>query len=127
MDSKLLCEVIQGVKTVGGIEAFLVLPVATLHLAVVAGSVGADELMSDAQRGSGGLKEGRQIPLAVGKAVGKLKAIVGLDALHSDAPAGVPADQLFEKVGGRVGALLRVGGQETQTGELIYGGVLEQA
>ena len=34
----------------GGIEAFLVLPVATLHFAVVAGSVGADELVSDAKR-----------------------------------------------------------------------------
>ena len=37
VDSELLGEVVQGVKAVGGIETFLVLPVAALYLAVVAG------------------------------------------------------------------------------------------
>ena len=36
VDGELLCKVIQGIKAVAGIEAFLVLPVAALHLAVVA-------------------------------------------------------------------------------------------
>ena len=90
MDSELFSEVIQGVETVGGIEALLVLPVATLHLAVVAGSVGTDELVADSQVGSGGLKEGGQLPPAVGETVSELKAIVSLDTLHPDAPAGIP-------------------------------------
>lgn len=36
VDSKLLGEVVQEVKAVGGIETFLVLPVAAFHFAVVA-------------------------------------------------------------------------------------------
>ena len=53
MDGELLCKVIQGVK------AFLLLPVATLHFAVVAGCVGTDEFMSDTKPGSGSLNVGR--------------------------------------------------------------------
>ena len=127
VNGELLCEVIQGIKAVAGIEALLVLAVAALHLSVVARGVGADELMSDAQLGGSGLKQSRQLPPAVGKAVGELKAIVGLNAFHPDAPAGIPADQLFEEVGRGEGGLFGVGGEETQAGELIYGGVLEQA
>ena len=48
MDGELLGEVVQGIKTVAGIEALLVLPVAALHLSVVARGVGADELVADA-------------------------------------------------------------------------------
>lgn len=127
MDSELLCKVIQGIKAVAGIESLLVLPVAALHLAVVAGCVGADEFVADAQLSSGSLKQSGQIPLAVGKPVGKLKAIVGLDAFHPDAPAGIPLDQPFQEVGRRESTLLGVGREETQAGELINGGVLEQA
>ena len=36
-------------------------------------------------------------------------------------------EQPLQKVGRRVGALLRIGGQEAQAGEFIYGGVLIQA
>ena len=39
MDGELLIKIVQRIKTVAGIEAFLVLPVAALHLAVVAGRV----------------------------------------------------------------------------------------
>lgn len=127
VDGKLLCEVIQGKERVRRIEALLVLPVAALDLSVVTGGIGADELVSDTQRGSGGLKQSGQKPSAVGKSVGELKAIVGLDALHPDAPAGIPLEQPFQEVGGGVGTLFRIGSQEAQAGELIYGGVLEQA
>ena len=126
MDSELLSEVVQGVKAVGGIEALLVLPVAALHLAVMAGRVGADELMADTQLGCGGLKESGQIPPAVGETVGKFQAVVGLDALHPDAPAGIPLKQPVQEVGRGIGGLLRVGGQKTQAGELVNGGVLVQ-
>ena len=127
VDSELLCKVVQGVKAVAGVKAFLVLPVAALYLAVVARRIGADELVADTQLGSGGLKQGGQIPLAVGKTVGELKAIVCLDTFHPDAPAGIPLDQLFQEIGGGIGGLFRVGGQEAQAGELVNGGVLEQA
>ena len=40
VDSELHCKVIQGVKTVAGIEAFLILAVTTLHFTVVARQIG---------------------------------------------------------------------------------------
>lgn len=95
-----------------GVKAFLVLPVAALHLAVVTGRVGTDEFVADTKPGSGGLKEGGQLPPAVGKAIGELEAIVSLDAFHSDSPAGISLDQLFEEVGRGIGGLLRIGRQE---------------
>ena len=124
MDGKLLSEVIQRVKAVGGIEALLILPVAALHLAVVAGRIGANELVADTQLSGSGLKEGGQIPPAVGETVGEFQAVVGLDALHPDAPAGIPFEQPSEEIGRGIGGLLRVGGQKTQAGELVNGGVL---
>ena len=45
MDGELLIKIVQRIKTVAGIEVFLVLPVAALYLAVVAGRVGTDELV----------------------------------------------------------------------------------
>ena len=102
-----------------GIEAFLILAVAALHLAVVARRVGPDQLVTDAQLGGGFLKQRGQIALTVGEAVGKLETVVRLDTLHFYAPA--------QEVRRGIGGLLRVGRQETQPCELVDGGVLEQA
>ena len=98
MDRELLGEVIEGVETVTGVKALLVLPVASLDLAVMTGCVRTNELMPDTQLGSSGFKQGGQITLAVGKTVSKFKAIIGLDTFHPDAPAGIPLDQSFEEV-----------------------------
>lgn len=65
---------------------------ASLDLAVVPGRVGADEFVPDAQTLSGSFKHGGQVPLGTGEAVGELKAVVGLDALHADAPSLEPLD-----------------------------------
>ena len=124
MDSELHCKVIQGVKTVAGIEAFLILAVTALHFTVVARRVGSDELVADTQVGGGGLKQSREIPLAVGETIGKFKAIIRLDTFHADSPAGIPLEQLFQEIGGGTGGLLRVGGQEAQAGKLVNGRVL---
>ena len=56
MGSELSGEVIQGVKTVAGIKALLILAVTTLHFTVVARRVGTDELVPDTQLGGSGLK-----------------------------------------------------------------------
>ena len=110
-----------------GIEAFLILAVATLHLAVVARRVGPDQLVTDAQLGGSFLEQCGQIALAVGETVGKLETVVRLDTLHFYASAGVPRPQPAQEVRRGIGGLLRVGRQETQPRELIDGGVLEQA
>ena len=124
MCSELPGEVIQGVKAAAGIEAFLVLAVTSLHFTVVARCIGADELVPDTQLGGGGLKQSREIPLAVGEAVGKFKAIIRLDTFHAYTSACIPLEQLFQKISGGIGGLLRVGSQEAQACELVNSSVL---
>ena len=124
MDSELPGEVIQGVKTVAGIEALLILAVTTLHFTVVAWSIGADELVADTQLGGSGLKQSREIPLAVGETIGKFKAVIRLDAFHADSSARIPLEQLFQKIRRGKGGLLRVGSQEAQACELVNSSVL---
>ena len=124
MDGKLFGKVIQGVKAAAGIEAFLVLAVTSLHFTVVARCIGADELVPDTQLGGGGLKQSRDIPFAVGEAIGKFKAVIRLDAFHADTSAGIPPEQLFQKIRRGTGGLLRVGSQESQACELVNSSVL---
>ena len=93
MDGELLIKIVQRIKTVAGIEAFLVLPVAALHLAVVAGRIRANELMPDIQLSSRLFKQRWQVALAVGKSIGELEAVVRLDALHFYATACIPGCQ----------------------------------
>lgn len=47
MDSKLFSEVVEGEKTVTGIEAFLIFSVTAFYLAVVAWSIGTNEFVTD--------------------------------------------------------------------------------
>ena len=79
----------------GTIAARLIFSIAAFDLAVVPWSIGTNELVSDAELSSCVLKQGGNIPFGVGKAVGKLKAVVGLDALNVNPPASIPLDQPF--------------------------------
>lgn len=56
MDSELFCEIIQREEGMTGIEAFLVFSVTALYLTVMPGRVGTDQLVTDSQFGSSGLK-----------------------------------------------------------------------
>ena len=109
------------------VEAFLVLPVAALHLAVVPGCVWTDEFMPDTQLSGGFLKKSGDISFAVREAISKLKAIIGLNALYTNAPAGIPLHQPLQEISRGVRGLLRIGGQKAQTGKLVNSGILEQA
>ena len=124
MGSELSGEAIQGVKAAAEIEALLILAVTTLHFTVVAGRVGADKLVADTKLGGSGLKQSGEIPLAVGETIGKFKAVVRLDALHADSSAGIPLEQLFQKIRRGIGGLLRISGQEAQACELVNSSVL---
>ena len=79
-----------------------------LHFTVVTRRVGADELVPNTQPGGGGPKQRREISLAVGEAIGKFKAVIRLDAFHADSPAGIPLEQLFQKICGGTGGLFWV-------------------
>ena len=127
MDSELFLKVSQREKRTNRIEAFLVFPVAALYFSVVSWGVRADELVADAKISGSLFKKGLDIPFAVGKTVCKFKTVVGLNTFHTDTPAGIPLHQPLQKVGGGVGGLLRIGGQEAEPGELVNGGILEQA
>ena len=59
-----------------------------LHLSVVPGSIGANEFVANSQLFGRCLKEGFQIALAIGKAIGELKIVIGLNTLDGNAFAG---------------------------------------
>ena len=90
MNSELFLKVRQRKERMGRIKAFLVFAVAALHFTIVPRCIRADQLMLDIQFSGGFLKKCLDIPFTARKAVGKLKAVVGLDAFHSDTPMGIP-------------------------------------
>ncbi len=126
MDNKLLCEIIERIERVAGIEALLVFAVAAFNLAVVTRSVWTDKLMPNTRLRSCFFKQCRQIVLAVGETVRKLETVVRLDTFHLNSSAGVPRPQLSQKVRRRISGLLRVCSKEPQARKLINGCVLEQ-
>lgn len=80
-----------------GIEAFLSLMVAALHLAVVPWCVRSDQLMPDAQLRGSFLKQCRQVTPAIGETVGEFKPIVSLNALYLYSSAEYHARSLRRK------------------------------
>ena len=127
MNSELFLKISQGEERVERIKAFLVFPVAAFQLAIMSGGVRTDKLMPDTQLCGGFLKKGLYIPFAVRKAVCKFKAVVGLDTFHTNTSVVIPFHQSLQKIGRGVGGLFWVGGQKAESGELINGGILEQA
>ena len=79
VNDELLSEVVQGKERVGVIETLLIFSMAALHLLVVSGGVGTDELVPDTQFSSSGFKESRQISFTVGKTIGEFKTVVSLN------------------------------------------------
>ena len=70
------------------IETFLILTMTVFHPSIVAGSIGADELVVNFQLSSHCLKEGFQLALAARKAIGELKTVIGLNTLDGNTFAG---------------------------------------
>lgn len=103
VNSELMSKVVEGEETVGVIKALLILTMAAFDLAVMAGRIGANEFVPDAEANGGLFETGGNVLFGVGKAVGKLKAIVGLHTLD-----GIRElfDNMPEKLRGRVGAVL---------------------
>ena len=74
------------------VETLLILTMAALHLSVVAGSIGSNEFAMNSKLFGRCLKEGFQVTLAVGEAIGELKTVIGLDTLDGNAFAGKMLD-----------------------------------
>ena len=61
VDLELLVEVFKREERMTTVKSLLVFTVAALHLAVMPGRVGTDQLMADAKTGCGSLKQSRQV------------------------------------------------------------------
>ena len=94
MGSFLPTKVGEGIETVCVVKALLVLTMTAFHLSVVPGSIGADELVANSQLSGCCLKEGFQVALAAGEAIGEFKTVIGLNTLDSNAFAGKMLDDL---------------------------------
>ena len=114
MDSKLLCKVIQGIERVARVEAFLILTVAALDLAVVPRRIGTNQFMPDAKLGGSFFKQSRHITFTIREPIGKLKAVVRLYTFHLYTSEGVPRPQLPQEVRRGISGLLRIGLQKAQ-------------
>ena len=66
-DSELFFKVSRGEERADRIKAFLALPVAALHLAIMPGHVRTNELVLDTKIKSSFLKKGLDVPFTVGK------------------------------------------------------------
>ena len=106
----------------GCIEPLIVLPVATLHFAVMSWRIGADYLVSDAVLLQTHLEKGGLIPVG-GEAVSKFSAIIRLDAFNQ---AGEGFHKVFHKQCGGIGAVLLKGFHKAPPGILVNGGILEE-
>lgn len=105
----------------GRIETLIILPVASFHLPVVAWGKGADEFVADPVEFQMFLEQGRLF-VARGKTVGKLCAIISLNAFDWTREG---LYQMFYKLGGRIGAVLLKCFHKTPAGVLVNGRVLE--
>ena len=74
VDGKLLCEIVQRIEGMAGIEAFPVLAMAALDFAVMARGIRTNGLVLNAQLGSSLFKQCWQITFAAGEAIDKLGA-----------------------------------------------------
>ena len=72
MCGELLMEIGERKEGSAKIETLVILSMAALDFSVVPGGIGTDQLPLDAQYIGCNLKVGRQVPLVVAKAVGKL-------------------------------------------------------
>lgn len=106
----------------GRIETLIILPVASFHLPVVAWGKGADEFVADPVEFQMFLEQGRLF-VARGKTVGKLCAIISLNAFDWTREG---LYQMFYKLGGRIGAVLLKCFHKTPAGVLVNGRVLEK-
>ena len=103
------------------IEVFVILAVGTLDLAIVPWRVGTNELMADASLFETRLEQAGTV-VAGEQTFGELSAIVRLNAKNLERRS---LDQVFQKLGGGIGAMLLKGFQIPPTGEFVNGSILQ--
>ena len=106
MNSQLLFEIFERIEAVSGIKVFVVLAVATFHLAVVPWSVWANQFVLHSTLFERTLKQREIVGLRTAKTLGELKAVVGLDTLHLNALFRKMLYDVQRKLRRAVGAVL---------------------
>lgn len=117
----MLLEVGERKELVGSVEIFIVFTVAALDLAIVSWSIGADELVVDAELGEGVFKEGRFALFTLNKAIGKLRTVVSLNAFNEKREF---FDTMADELGRGIGTVFQKGFEVTEATELIEESVL---
>lgn len=95
---------------------------ASFHLAIVPWSIRAYDLVTDAMLFKADLKQGRLLPVG-GKAISEFRAVVSLDAFNG---AGKDLQQMLQKQGRGIRAVLLKSLHVTPAGILVNGGVLKE-
>ena len=125
MGRTLLCEILQRIEGMAGIEALLVFPMAAFNFTIVPWSIGADSLVLNPQCYSSFLKQSELVLLRVGEVIRKFKTVVCLYTSHTNTSATVPRRQFFQEIRGRVSGLFRIRCKKTKTCKLIDSGILK--
>ena len=121
VNSKLLFEIKKRIKFMRSIEVFVIFSVRTFYLAIMARSKRLDELVPDAESVQLTLKQVRHRRLIGKESLGKFSAIVGLDTEDLKRSG---FDQVFQKDGRRIRAVLLKGFQIAPAGKFIDCSVL---
>ena len=106
----------------GGIESFIVLPVAAFHLSIVPGSKWPDDFVADPMHFQVFLEESGLFPVS-GKAVGKFRPVVRLDTFDG---ARKGFYQMFHKLSRRIGVVFLKRLNKTPSGILIDCSILKE-
>lgn len=117
----MLLEIGERIELVGGVELLIVLAVAALNLAIVPWSIGADELVADAELGEGGFKERRFVLFTSNETISEFRAIIGLDALKEE---GKLLGTVADEQGRGIGAVFPKGFEVAETAELVEESIL---
>lgn len=104
------------------VKTLIILPMASLYRPVVPGRKGTDDFMPYSMSFQVFLEESRLVPVR-SKAVGKLRSIIGLDALNGERECFY---QMLHKLRGGIGAVFLKSFHKTPSGILVNGSVLEE-
>lgn len=115
-------KVLEGIESMRCVEALVVLSVAALYLSIMPGSIRADAFMADSMVFQPGLKECQILFLfRPGKAFGKFRAVIRLDAFNGE---GKGFDQMIQEHSGGIRVVLLKGFYEPPAGVFVNRSVL---
>lgn len=106
----------------GGIKALIVLSVTSFHFAIVSWSIGTDQFVPDAMLLQMNLKHGRFLTVC-GKAVGKFRAIIRLDAFNGKRECFY---QMIYEHGRGISIMFLKSFHEAPSGILVNSSILEE-